>query len=81
MGAGERDGQGVELLAQGRQGGRAMRRGLTADGHAQFALGNFQPGGRLERGVKQGAAFLVGPGIVVLEHPQQFASPPGRRPS
>ena len=36
MGAGEREGQGVELLAQGRQGGGAMWRGLTADGHAQF---------------------------------------------
>ena len=72
MGAGKRDGLGVELLAQCRQGGGAMRRRLSGDGHPQFALGNLQPRRRLEGGVKQRAAFLAGPGIVVLEHPQQF---------
>ena len=72
MGAGERGGQGVELLAQRGQRGRAMRRRLGGDGHAQLALRDFQAGGRLEGGVKQRAAFLVGPGIVILEHLQQL---------
>ena len=38
MGAGERGGQGVELLAQRGQRGRAMRRRLGGDGHAQLVL-------------------------------------------
>ena len=69
MGAGEGDSQSVELLAQRRQCGRAMRRGLRGDGHAEFALGYFQAGRKLPRGLKQSAAFLIGPGIAVLEHP------------
>ena len=72
MGAGKWDGQRVELLAQRGQRGRAMRRRLAGDGHAQLALGDFQSGGRLEGGLKQRAAFLVGPGIVAMQHPQQL---------
>ncbi len=66
------DGQSVELLAQRGERGRAMWRRPSGDGHAQFAVGNFQATRRLERGVKQRAAFLIGPGIVALQHPQQL---------
>ena len=45
MGAGERDGGSVELIAQGGQRGGAMGGGLGGDGHAQLAVGDFQAGG------------------------------------
>ena len=66
MGAGERDGQSVELLAQRGERGRAMRRRLGGDGHAKFAVDHFQPGGRLECRLKQRAALVIGPGIAAI---------------
>ncbi len=72
MGAGKRRGQSVKLLAQGGERGRAVRRELMRNRHPQFAVRHFQPRRRLERGVKQRAAYLVGTVRVFPEHPQQF---------
>lgn len=78
MGTGKWGGQGVELLAYCGRGGGAMGRGLGGDGYAEFILGDFQAGGRLEGGVQQRAAFFGGAGIVVVQHSQQLrlANPP-----
>ena len=73
VGAGEDVSVSVSVLAEGRDGVGAVRRAERGEGDAELAVGDVDVGGGAEELVEEGAALVVGAGVVRAEQGEEVA--------